>query len=67
MKKNNVIELKNYRTPEPFDFEAYNRRAAARYRNREIRAWITQVVDSAVTVAIGVCSLFCAYLVLQML
>ena len=67
MKQNNIIELKNYRKPEPFDFEAYNRRAAARYRSNERRAWIAQTVDSVVTLAIGGCSIFCAYLVFLML
>lgn len=69
MKQNhgNVIELKEFRQPEPFDFAACNRRAEARYRSSEIRAWIAQIVDSAVTAVIGVCTVFCVYLALTML
>lgn len=67
MKYSNLIEWKKYRQPEPFDFEAYNRRAEARYRGSEIRAWITHVVDTAVTAIIGVCTVFCMYLVITML
>ena len=67
MKQNNIIELKNFRTPEAFDFAAYNDRAKSRYRNSEIRAWISQVVDTAVTAAIGICTVFCVYLSFTML
>ena len=67
MKQNNIIELKNYRTPETFDFAAYNKRAKAHYRNSEIRAWISQLVDTTVTAAIGICTVFCVYLSFTML
>lgn len=67
MKQNNVIELKRFRQPEPFDYEAYNRRAEARYRSSEIRAWISHIVDTAVTAAIGICTIFCMYLAFTML
>lgn len=67
MKQNNVIPFHPQRQPEPFDFAAYNRRAEARYRASEIRAWIAQIVDSAVTLAIGGCLIFCVYLAMTML
>lgn len=64
---NNIIELSNYRKPEPFDYTAYNRRAEARYRNSEIRAWILQLTETAVTAAIGICTVFCVILAFTML
>ena len=67
MKTNNVIQLSQYRTYEPFDYEAYNQRAVARYKNSELRAWILSIVETAVTIAIGVCCLCCVYLALTML
>ena len=67
MKINNVIELSQYRQAEVFDFAAVNRRAAARYRNSELRAWAMHIVELAVTAAIGVCSLCCVYLAFTML
>ena len=67
MKQNNIIELKQFHQPEPFDFSVYNRRAEVRFRNSEIRAWITHIVDTAVTAAIGICTLFCMYLAITML
>lgn len=65
--KNNIIELKQYRYAEPFDYSAYNRRAAARYRNSEIRAWTLHLVETAVTAAIGLCTVFCVVLAFTML
>ena len=65
--KNNVIELANYRQREPFDYYAYNRRAEIRLRNSEIRAWILHAVETAVTAAIDVCTVFCVYLAFTML
>lgn len=65
--KHNVIELANYRHPEAFDYRAYNRRAEIRFRNSEVRAWILHVVETAVTAAIGICTLFCVYLAFTML
>lgn len=67
MKTNNVIQLSQYRAYEPFDYASYNQRAAARYRNSEIRAWILSGVETAVTIAIGICSLSCVYLAFTML
>lgn len=67
MRPNNVIELSNYRQSETFDYAACNRRAALRYRNSEIRAWIMHLVETAVTASIGLCSLFCVYLAFTML
>ena len=65
--RNNVIELSAYRQPEAFDYAEYNRRAKSRYRNSEIRAWILQMTETAVTAAIGVCTVFCVYLAFTML
>lgn len=67
MRTNNVIQLSNYRQAEPFDYADCNRRAEARYRNSEIRAWIMHLVETAVTASIGFCSLFCVYLAFTML
>lgn len=67
MKMNNVIELSQYRRPETFDYASVNRRAASRYRNSEVRAWIMHTVETAVTGAIGICSLCCVYLAFTML
>lgn len=67
MKNNNIIELSQYHQPETFDFGAVNRRAALRYRNSELRAWIMHMVETAVTATIGVCSLCCVYLAFTML
>ena len=64
---NNIIELSNYRKPEPFDYTAYNRRAEARYRNSEIRAWILHLTETVVTAAIGMCTVFCVILAFTML
>lgn len=67
MKTNNIIDLSFYRQPESFDYASANRRAALRYRNSEIRAWIMHAVETAVTATIGICSLFCVYLAFTML
>ncbi len=67
MKTNNIIDLSLYRQPEPFDFGAYNRRAAIRFRRSEARAQVLFLVETAVTAAIGLCSLFCVYLAFTML
>ncbi len=64
---NNVIELTHYRKPEPFNYEAYNRRAAIRFRNSEIRAWILHLTETLVTAAIGICTVFCVILAFTML
>ncbi len=64
---NNVIELSHYRRQEPFDFAAYNRRAKIRFRSSELRAWIMHIVETAVTAAIGICTVFCVYLAFTML
>ena len=65
--KNNVIELNNYRQYEGFDYAAYNERAKIRLRNSELRAWILQIVETAVTAAIGICTVCCVYLAFTML
>lgn len=65
--KNNVIELNAYRRPEAFDYAGYNRRAVTRYRNSEIRAWTLHLVETAVTAAIGLCTVFCVILAFTML
>lgn len=67
MKNNNVIDLSLYRQPEAFDFAAYNRRAVIRVRRSEARAQVLHLVETAVTAAIGVCSLCCVYLAFTML
>ena len=64
---NNIIEFSLYRQPKAFDYASANRRAALRYRNSEVRAWIMHLVETAVTAAIGVCSLCCVYLAFTML
>lgn len=65
--KNNIIELSAYRQPQPFDYAACNRRAEIRLRNSELRAWILHIVETAVTAAIGLCTLFCVGLAITML
>ena len=65
--KNNVIQLYQYRDAEPFDYYAYNRRAEIRFRNSQIRYWISTVVDVLATTAIAGCTVFCCYLALTML
>ena len=65
--RNNIIEFSKYYQPETFDYAASNRRAALRYRNSEVRAWIMHAVETAVTASIGICSLFCVYLAFTML
>lgn len=65
--KNNVIELSNYRPYEGFDYAAYNERAKIRFRNSELRAWILHIVETAVTAAIGICTVCCVYLAFTML
>ncbi len=64
--RNNIIEFPQCRQPEPFDFAAYNQRAAIRFRRSEQRAWILHWVETAVTAAIGVCTVFCTYLAFTM-
>lgn len=65
--KNNVIELRRYRRPEPFDFSGYNRRAELRFRRSELRAWILCLAEAVMTLGIGVCAVFCVYLAITML
>ena len=65
--KNNVIELRNYQYREPFDYYGFNRRAEIRFRNAQIRYWISTFVDAAATIAIAGCTVFCCYLALTML
>ena len=65
--KDNVIELRRYRQPEAFDFAAYNRRAEQRFRRSELWAWILHLTETAVTLAIGGCAVFCVYLAITML
>lgn len=65
--KNNVIEFAKYRSSPVFDYESYNRRAEIRFRNSEIRAWILHLVETAVTAAIGICTVFCVCLAFTML
>ena len=65
--KNNMIQLSDYRQYEGFDYAAYNARANARFRNSEIRAWTLHIVETAVTAAIGICTVFCVYLAITML
>ena len=63
--KNNVIELNRYRQPEAF--AAYNRRAEQRFRCSELRACLLHLTETAVTLAIGGCAVFCVYLAITML
>lgn len=65
--KNNVIELFPSSQPQPFDYAACNRRAEIRLRNSELRAWLLHIVETAVTAAIGVCTIFCVALAFTML
>jgi len=65
--KNNIIELAQYRQHKGFDYEAYNRRAEIRFRSSEVRAWILYAVETAVTAAIGICTIFCVCLAFTML
>lgn len=65
--KNNVIELRNYQYREPFDYRGFNHRAEIRFRNAQIRQWISAFVDAAATIAIAGCTVFCCYLAFTML
>lgn len=62
-----IISLNSYRDPIPFDFGAYNRRAAARFRLAKIRWWVNLVVDVVATLAITGCTIFCCWIALTML
>ena len=50
-----------------FDFAAYERRAAARFRRAGICAWVATCVEAVVTLAIGGCILLCTLVFLAML
>ena len=69
MKQNNIIRLENYvewtgcEQPKPFDYAAYERRAAARHRRQQV----LYCIENAVTAAIGFCTVFCVCLVITML
>ena len=65
--KNNVIELYAYQEPTAFDYSGFNRRAEARFRQAQIRFWVSTVVDTIATVAIAGCTVFCCWLALSML
>ena len=65
--KQNIIELSAYREPETFDYTGWNRRAELRFRNAQIRFWLSAVIDTAATIAITGCTVFCCYLALTML
>lgn len=65
--KQPVIFLHSYQDPAPFDFGAYNRRAAMRFRMATIRWWVNLVIDAAATLAITGCTIFCCWIALTML
>jgi len=65
--RNNVVELYHYREHEPFDYHGFNHRARVRFRNAQIRCWISTFLDAAATIAITGCTVFCCYLALTML
>ena len=65
--KNNVIELYTYQDSNAFDYTGFNRRAELRFRNAQIRYWISTVVDVFATTASAGCTVFCCYLALTML
>ena len=65
--KQNVIALSNYRAAEPFDYSSWNRRAERRFRSAQLRFWISTIVDTAATLAITGCTVFCCYLALTMI
>ena len=65
--KNNVIELYNYRDAEPFDLSEYNHRAQVRFRNSQIRFWISTAAEILSTLIITGCTVFCCYLAFTML
>ena len=55
--KTNVIELREYRKPEPFDYRAYNERAAKRYRRAAVCQIIRTVLESLCAVTLLGCLL----------
>lgn len=65
-----VIALKDYLPQTPLD-DAYayarERREQARFRARELRAWITCVVENLVMLAVAGCTIFSVLLALTML
>ena len=67
MNRTNVIELGSYRQPAPFDWAAYERRAAVRLRRSQRRAAILAAAEAAVTGMIGLCVLVCTLLFFTML
>ena len=67
MNRTNVIDLNKYRPAAPFDWAAYERRAAVRLRRSQRRAAILAAAEAAVTGVIGVCVLVCTLLFFTML
>ena len=53
--------------PAPFDFEAYNRRAAARFRRKRAADLMQNITELIVTGLIGAGFCFCIALVITML
>ncbi len=67
-----VIALKDYLPQAPqYDADTYayarERREQARFRARELRAWITCVVENLVMLAVAGCTIFSVLLALTML
>ena len=53
--------------PTPFDFEAYNHRAATRFRRKRITDFVQNTAELIVTGLIGAGFCFCIALVITML
>ena len=67
-----VIEMKDYITMAPqYDAAQYaserERRERARFRARELREWITCVVENLVMLAVAGCTIFSVFIALTML
>lgn len=65
--KATVIEWKDYVPQAAWYDDARERRAEARFRARELREWITCVVENLVMLAVAGCTIFSVCLALTML
>lgn len=63
--KNNVIQINQFRSFEMYEYS--DQIQLKKLRIERNRAWAMHITELAVTVSIGLCSLFCVYLVFTML
>lgn len=62
-----IIAWKDIAPAPRFDYEAYERRAEARFRASERRAWLTCIVENLVMVAVAACTIMSVGIALTML